>query len=207
MGPGLVAGAISGLLLAGVSSAGIVAERLSRGDARVVLGADAVAAAVAVIVLATTFRPFITTERDDDGAPRRSPARVIGAQAVGALAGVALVHLALRATSLRTCGWLCEEPRQIVNDLAAAFGALALVWGCARKPIGELASLGAVAIAAAYAITSSRWHLDAWRADVLHGAFRSISVQIAVLAQIACTAVGVAVFHRLRTSPPSFHAR
>ncbi|MFT3764090.1 MAG: hypothetical protein QM820_00975 [Minicystis sp.] len=197
--PGLVCGALGGLLLALISSAGILAERVAQGDARVVVLADAAAAATAVIVLATTFRSFITPRADGgSGVPVTGPSRVIGAQALGAVLGVGLVHLALRGSSLRACGWLCEEPRQIVDDLAAVFGALALVWGSARRPVGPFASLAAVAIAALYALTSPRWHLDAWRAEILQGSFRSISVQIAVLVQLACTAVGVGIFRRLR---------
>lgn len=201
--PGLACGTLSGLLLAVISSAGILAERMAQGDARVVMIADAAAAVAAVAVLATTFRRFVARRSvADHGLVPSSPARVMGAQAVGALLGVAIVHLVLRGSSLVACGWLCEQPRQLVNDLAAVFGALALVWGCARRPVGAFASLAAVAIAALYAFTSPRWHLDAWGADILHGSFRSISVQIAVLAQLACTAVGTAVFYRLRVSEP-----
>lgn len=197
---GLLSGLLSGLLLAVICSAGILAERLAKGDARIVVLADAAAAATAVVILATIFRRFVTppSSAHERAAPP-SPTRLIGAQAVGALLGVALVHVALRRSSLGACGWLCEQPGQLVNDLVGVFGALALVWGCARRPIGALASLGAITIAAAYAYTSSRWHIDPWRSDVLQGSFRSISVQIAVLGQLACTAVGTAVFFRLRT--------
>src|SRR6185369_2292390 len=134
------------------------------------------------------FRPLITplSDADSDLPARlvRWPSRVMGAQALGALLGVAIVHLALRGSSLRACGWLCEEPRQLVNDLAAVFGALALVWGCVRRPFGPLATLAAVVIAMLYAITSQQWHLDGWSAEALHGSFSAISVQLAVLAQI-----------------------
>lgn len=207
MRPGIACGVLSGLLVAVISSAGILAERVARGDARVVMAATATAAVAAVLVLATTFRPFLTppSEADDvpTARPARWPSRVMGAQALGALLGVAIVHLALRGSSLRACGWLCEQPRQLVNDLAAVFGALALVWGCVRRPVGPFASFAGVAIAALYALTSPQWHLDGWSAEALHGAFSSISVQMAVLAQIACTAVGVGLFHRLRVSRPS----
>ncbi len=202
VGPGLVCGALGGLLLAIISSAGILAERVERGDARVVALATAAAAATGVLLLATTFRRSLAPLHGAEEAPAASPAtpsRVIGAQALGAILGVVAVHLLLCGSPLRSCGWLCEGPRQLVNDFAAVFGALGLVWGCVRQPVGPFASLAAIALAALYALTSPRWHVDAWTVE---GSLRSISVQIAVMSQIACTAVGVAVFHRLRGSDP-----
>ena len=69
----------------------------------------------------------------------------------------------------------------------------------AWQPVGALASLLAVAITVAYALTAPRWHLDARGDAGWHGAARPISVQLAVLVQLACTAVGVGAFHRLST--------
>jgi len=199
--PGLACGALSGLLLAIISSAGILAERVERGDARVVGLATAAAAATGVLVLAMTLRRSLAPAHGPEEAPPTAspagPSPVIAAQAVGALLGVVAVHLALRGSSLLSCGWLFEGPRQLVNDFAAVFGALGLVWGCLRRPLGSFASVAAIALVALYALTSTRWHLDAWSAE---GSLSSISVQFAVLAQLASTAVGVAVFHRLRVS-------
>jgi hypothetical protein len=194
--------ALGGMLLAVVSSAGILAERVAKGDAPVAIMATIATAGTTVLVVAATFRTLVAAppvEAAAGRAPHRGwPSCVIPSQALAALLGVVLVHVAVRLSDLRACAWLCEEPRQLVNDLAAAFGALGLVWGCARRPVGALASLGAVAICAAYSLTAPRWHLDPWGVSLPRGSFGPISVQRAVLMQLACTAVGVSVLYRLR---------
>jgi hypothetical protein len=193
------AGAVAGLVLGTISSAAILADRIARGDAWVVMTTHAVAAASAVVVLALTSRSSFASLRMGVGARANAPWRALGAvsaQAAGAILGVVLVHLALRSSALRSCLWLCERPPQLVNDLAATFGALALLWTCAQQPIGGLSSLLAVGIAAVYAFTASRWHLDAWGGALFRGSHRSIPVQLAVLVQLASTAVGVSVFYR-----------
>jgi hypothetical protein len=188
------------MALGTISSAAILADRIARGDAWVVTATHAVAAAFVVAVLAVTGRSSFAALRADMGARADASRRPLGAvsvQAAGAVLGVVLVHLVLQHSALRSCQWLCERPPQLVNDLAATFGALALLWTCARQPIGGLSSLLAVGIAGVYALTASRWHLDAWGDALLRGSHRAISVQIAVLVQLVSTAVGVSVFYRL----------
>jgi hypothetical protein len=207
----LAAGALAGLILGTISSAAILADRIARGDSWVVMTTDAVVAASAVVVLAITFRWSFESFRPDAGASAQAPGRLLGAisaHAAGAVLGVLLVHLALHSSPLRACQWLCERPPQLVNDFVAAFGAIALIWTCARQPVGALSSLLVVGIAVIYSFTSSRWHLDAWGDALLRGSQRSISVQTAVLVQLAATAVGVSVFFRLSvTKEGSLDAR
>jgi len=185
----VAAGAVVGLVLGIISSAAILADRIARGDAWVVMAAHVIAAASAIVVLAVTGRPSFADES-------RRPLGAVSAQAAGAVLGVMLVHLVLQTSPLHSCQWLCERPPQLVNDLAATFGALALLWTCAQQPIGGLSSLLAVGIAVVYAFTASRWHLDAWGDALFRGSHRSIPVQLAVLVQLASTAVGVSVFYR-----------
>jgi hypothetical protein len=189
------------MLVGVVTSAGIVAERVAKGDAPVAVAAIIAAAGATVFLVAATFRKLVDAPPVADASRARGggwPSRAIPSQALAALLGVVLVHVSLRLSDLGAYAWLCERPRQLVNDLAAAFGALALVWGCARQPVGPLASVGAVAICAVYSLTAPRWHLDAWGVELARGSWSSISVQSAVLMQLACSAVGVSVFYRLR---------
>lgn len=207
---GLASGLLTGLLLSTVTSSAILVDRLTRGEPWVVLVTDAVTASVAVLVLATTCRwffdaPFSSStgasgEARVRAALRARLVRVMLAQAVGAVLGVLAVHLALRGSPFGAYAWLSERPPQLVNDFASAFGALALLWACAWQPVGALSSLIAVAISALYAFTAPRWHLDAWGEALRHGAHAPISVQLAVLVQLACTAVGVSAFHRRSAS-------
>lgn len=202
----LAAGALVGLLVGTTSSAAILATRVVRGESWVVLATDALVAAFAVLVLAlTSRRPFDPLRCGTEG---RAPvpgqlSGALSAQAAGAVLGILLVHLALRLSPLRACSWLCERPPQLVNDLVASFGALALLWTCARQPVAALSSVLAVGIAALYSLTSSRWHLDAWGGTFALGGRGAISVQLAVLVQLAATAVGVSVFHRLSATSPA----
>src|SRR4051812_47806019 len=112
-------GMLAGLLLAVITSAGLLAQRLSPGDLRVATAADALSAVVAIGVLALTFRPFLRA-----GTTAATP--IIGGHAIGGLLGVASVHLALRVLPGGPHPWLSERPAQLVNDLVAVFGALAL---------------------------------------------------------------------------------
>lgn len=194
-------GALAGLLLALIISATIVGERLFPGDLRVVITANVIAAAAAMLVLLFTFRPFLTWFAADRRAMGRSIQRrrvvaTIAAHSAGALVGVALIHLALRGTALPARPWLSERPPQLVNDLVAVFGALLLVWSSARRPFGALFGLGALAIALAYAITSHRWHLDALPPATIAASLRSSSVQLGVLGQLVCVALGTSIFRR-----------
>jgi hypothetical protein len=210
-----IVGMIAGIVFAAVTSSCILAERLARGDSRVALWASATVASAAMIVLALTLRPFRTrfgAERSIAGVAlhRVRAVSAILAQSLGALLGVMLVHFVLRACLLEGRPWLCERSPQLVNDLVATFGALLLVWGAAHRPLGALASIAAVGIAVAYAVTSSHWHLDAPVLPAVRsllGASRgvSVSVQSSVLAQLACIAVGVGAF-RLRPSEGARHA-
>ena len=198
----LGAGFVAGLALATISSSAIVADRIARGRSWVVMATDAVAAATTVLVLAIACRRFFEAPgpgRVPVARPagvRRGPFGEVSAQAAGAALGVLLVHLALRSSPLRACAWLCERPPQLVNDFVAVSGALALLWTCARERAGALSSLVAVGISVAYSLTSPRWHLDAW-SDAARGGAHPISVQIAVLIQLAGTAVGGAALRRL----------
>ncbi len=184
----LVVGVLAGLAFAVISSAGIAAERLSRGSAEVTAAATAIASSAAVVVLAIALRPFWRKEWGGD--PELPAFATLASQALGAGLGVLVVHTLLRAGPFQGCVWLCERPAQLVNDFAAVFGALALVWGGTRRGLGLAANLVAFGIAVAYAWTGSRWHLDNW------GTGSRLPVQMAVLVQLAATAIGVEVFCR-----------
>ncbi len=125
---------------------------------------------------------------------------MILAQSLGAALGVLAVHLVLRGSALPARPWLSERPPQLVNDLVAVFGALTLIWSCARRPFGVLAGVAALALALGYALTSSRWHLDAPPPSSVRDlatSLRSVSIQLGVLGQLACTAIATTTFRRL----------
>jgi hypothetical protein len=201
----LVIGLIAGLVFALIVSSGILIERLAPGNIGIVTMANVIAATAALLVLAFTFRPFLTrfeaTAHDRRGSlQRRRALAMIVAQSLGAALGVLCVHLILRSAALPARPWLSERPPQFVNDVVAVFGALTLIWSCARRPFGALSGLLALGLALGYALTSSRWHLDApppASARALGVSLRTVSIQLAVLGQLACTAIATTTFRRL----------
>src|SRR4051812_6470927 len=113
--PSLVSSALTGLILATITSSAILADRLTRGDSRVVMVTDAVAAAAAILVLATRCRWFFDARPAEASARataalRRQLVPRVLAQAAGALLGILLVHLALRCSPLGASAWLSERP-------------------------------------------------------------------------------------------------
>lgn len=201
----LAVGLSAGLVFAVIVSSGILVERLAPGNLWVVTLANVIGATASLLVLAFTFRPFLTRFESLTPGPaaallRRRALAMILAQSLGAALGVLAVHLVLRSSALPARPWLSERPPQLVNDLVAVFGALALIWSCARRPFGVLAGLAALAIALGYALTSSRWHLDAPPPSSVRDlatSLRSVSIQLGVLGQLACTAIATTTFRRL----------
>jgi hypothetical protein len=186
---------VQGFALACATSGAIVADRLSCGAFRVV-GPSTVLAAACTISLLSLTRRRVTPAAPPLGAA--GPWRSRGlAQMAGAVLGVSLVHAALRAAPFAGAAWLCERPPQFVNDFVAAFGALAVMWTCADQPVGGAASLLALAVTACYSFTAPRWHLDPWACPLTRGLDSCVSVQLAVLVQLAATAVGARVLREV----------
>jgi hypothetical protein len=201
----LAVGLFAGLVFAVIVSSGILVERLAPGNLWIVTLANVIGATASLLVLAFTFRPFLTRFESLPPGPaaallRRRALAMIVAQSLGAALGVLAVHLVLRSSALPARPWLSERPPQLVNDIVAVFGALALIWSCARRPFGVLAGLAALALALGYALTSSRWHLDAPPPSSVRDlatSLRSVSIQLGVLGQLACTAIATTTFRRL----------
>lgn len=171
----LVTPLLSGFVLAVAVSGGIVGERVSEGSLPVALAANALVTLVSVVVLLLTARA--------QGMPVMT---YLGAQGFGALLGIFLVHQALRGTGL-ALPWLSERPAQLVNDLVATFGVLALITGMARG--ADLrALLVCLLVLTVYRATSSMWHLDA----APHGFV--FTVQQLVVAQVAAVALAMVAY-------------
>lgn len=175
--PGSVLWALgTGLLVAGVTSGGIIGERLSEGSVFVGVSAN---------VVATFAALFLSLY----AAHRRAPCSpvLVAAQAMGAFVGIVLVHLAFARFALGELPWLSERPAQWVNDLVAAFGLLVLVAALSNRVDWRGLAIGA-ALVLLYRQTAEHWHLD----HPPHG-FEA-TVQQLVVAQFASIAVALLVF-------------
>ena len=173
----------SGLVLALVTSGGLVGERISEGAPWVAAAVNALVTVVSVLVLAITLQHL--------GARMGAAARM--AQVGGAMVGVALVHVLVRERVFFDVPWLSERPTQLVNDATAAGATLVLIWACARELDVRVFGV-ALALVTLYRVTAFRWHLD----QAPHG-FQN-TVQQLVVMQFAAVALGLLIFTQVRRS-------
>jgi hypothetical protein len=165
-----------GLLLALVTSGGLLGERLSVGSLRVTLAINALVTCVAILVLVLTEK-----HAGAHGAAGFLPL------ALGAALGIALVHLALRAGIVDGAPWMSERPAQFVNDAVLVAALLGVVCASLRdfQP-GVL--VAALFLLTAYRMTAALWHLDV----APHGF--TIPVQDSVVADVVAAAFALPVY-------------
>lgn len=150
-------------LVAAVVGSGIMAERLSDGNAAMALLANSFASAAALVALIFAFAPIsgahlnpvVTLASVLEGGTRRSevPARM-AAQFAGGLAGVALAHLMF---DLGVVSWYARPrsgPAQVLSEFVAAFGLIGVIHATGRRP-HVVPLVVAAYIAAAYWFTAS----------------------------------------------------
>jgi hypothetical protein len=168
----IVVGFTAGFTLALVACAGLLAERVSRGNVKVAVVAH-VLLTVAVLAIAHT----------QGRVPR------VAAQFVGAALGIVIAHSLVRASSLAALPWLSERPGQLVNDAVAVFAPLAVVWGSSRRPPNTVGLVATLLLVTAYRASAAMWHLD--------GVSFSYSVQDLVTGEFAGSAIGITTFRLL----------
>jgi hypothetical protein len=176
-----------GLLLGLTASGGIAGERVTRGMLSVGMIASVSATLAALVAAVVTTRYTLRACAASGGDDGLQPFALVVLQGLGAVAGIALVHLVLRREAMAALPWLSERPPQFVNDIVAVFGLLALVWACARGLDPRLLVL-ALAGVTLYRLTSSMWHVD-HAADGF-----AFTVQELVVAQLVAVAIGLGVF-------------
>jgi glycerol uptake facilitator-like aquaporin len=165
LGRRLVAEALgSAYLLAAVVGSGIMAERLSGGNAGVALLANAVAtgAALAALILALApisgahFNPAVTLAGAWGGVvPWRETSGYVAAQLVGAVSGVVVAHAMFSAPLFLASRHARAGGAQVLSEFVATFGLLAVIRGCGRAQPPVVAAAVAAYITAAYWFTSS----------------------------------------------------
>ncbi len=151
------------LLLSTVVGSGIMAERLAAGNMAIALLANTIATGAGLVALILAFGPIsgahfnpVVTLMDawQGGLPWRDVPGYVGAQFVGATGGVMLAHIMFdqpfaASTKVRA------GTGQIVSEVVATFGLLAVIWACARRrPTAAPFAVGAY-IVAAYWFTAS----------------------------------------------------
>jgi glycerol uptake facilitator-like aquaporin len=152
------------LLLAGVVGSGIMGERLAGGNVAIALLANSLATGALLVVLILVFAPVsgahfnpaVTLVSASSGATRwREAPAYVAAQALGAIAGVALAHAMFHEPVFVWSRHVRAGAGQVVSEVVASFGLLLAILGCARNaPRAVPVAVGAY-IASAYWFTAS----------------------------------------------------
>jgi hypothetical protein len=186
----------SGLILALLVSAGLIAERLCAGSFDSALLINVLVLCASVIVMTLTSRPralrfvALTDGGRVDGVVRTRLTLQLLPQAVGALGGIVLAHAALRHSGASALAWMCECPPQLVNDAVAVLGVFAAIWAFATRRVGIALLVTLFALLLCYGVTQTRWHVD-------HAPFAfETTIQELVVGQVLAVATGLFAFRR-----------
>jgi len=152
------------LLLAAVVGSGIMAERLAGGNVAVALLANTMATGAALVALILTFGPIsgahfnpavTLADASQGGLPWDEVPLYLGAQVIGAFAGVAAAHVMFEVPVFFASRHARSGPAQAFSEFVATFGLLAVIWGCARLRSSAVPFAVASYITAAYWFTAS----------------------------------------------------
>jgi glycerol uptake facilitator-like aquaporin len=199
------------LLLATVVGSGIMAERLAGGNVAVALLANTLATGAVLVALISTFgsisgahfNPAVTlADASQGGLPWTDVPAYLGAQVLGAFAGVAAAHTMFEAPLFFASRHARSGGAQMFSEFVATFGLLAVIWGCARLRAGAVPFAVAAYITAAYWFTASTSFANpavtfARAASDTFAGIRPADVPGFVLAQLLGAAAATALFRWL----------
>lgn len=151
-------------LLAAVVGSGIMGERLAAGNIAVALLANTLATGAALVALILTFGPIsgahfnpavTLADASEGGLAWRQVSGYIGAQIIGAVAGVWTAHAMFGEPILMLSTHARHGLAQMFSEFIATFGLLAVIWGCSRRRPAATPFAVAAYITAAYWFTAS----------------------------------------------------
>jgi glycerol uptake facilitator-like aquaporin len=153
------------LLLAVVVGSGIMGDTLAGGNVAIALLANTIATGAGLVALILTFgpisgahfNPVVTlAEASQGGLPWRDVPAYLIAQVTGAFGGVALAHVMFNHASLFAASKHARGTTgEIVSEVVATFGLLAVIWGVARQRKDAVPYAVGAYITAAYWFTAS----------------------------------------------------
>jgi glycerol uptake facilitator-like aquaporin len=152
------------LLLAAVVGSGIMGERLAGGNIAIALLANTLATGAMLVALILTFGPIsgahlnpaVTLADAWQGGFAWSEVPVyIGAQVLGAFAGVAVAHLMFGEPLFSAAHHVRSGNAQLFSEFVATFGLLSVIWGCVRTRASVVPFAVGAYIMGAYWFTSS----------------------------------------------------
>ncbi|MGH7437164.1 MAG: MIP/aquaporin family protein [Polyangiaceae bacterium] len=152
------------LLLATVVGSGIMGEALAGGNIALALLANTVATGAGLVALILTFGPIsgahfnpavTLADASQGGLPWREVPVYVGAQVLGAFAGVAVAHAMFGKSLFCASTHDRSGVAQMLSEFVATFGLLAVIWGCARRRSEAVPFAVGAYITSAYWFTSS----------------------------------------------------
>src|SRR5438270_4336491 len=129
-------------LVAAVVGSGIMAERLSAGNAALALLANTIATGAALVALILTFGPIsgahfnpavTIADASQGGLPWREVPFYVAAQVGGAIIGVAVANVMFSLPLLFASHHQRAGIAQIFSEFVASFGLLSVIRGCVRS--------------------------------------------------------------------------
>jgi glycerol uptake facilitator-like aquaporin len=205
------------MLLATVVGSGIMGERLSGGNVAVALLANTIATGAALVALILTFGPIsgahfnpavTLCDASQGGLAWRDVPAYLGAQIVGAFAGVAAANVMFELPAFFASQKVRQGPAQLFSEFVATFGLLAVIWGCVRLRQKAVVPFAVAAyITAAYWFTSSTSFANpavtlARSASDTFAGIRPVDVPGFVIAQFLGAAAATLLFRWLVPSLP-----
>jgi glycerol uptake facilitator-like aquaporin len=152
------------LLLATVVGSGIMGEKLAGGNVAIALLANALATGAGLVALILTFGPIsgahlnpVVTLADASqrGLPWRDVPAYLIAQCAGAFVGVGIADVMFGKPVFFASAHERSGAAQLLSEVIATFGLLAVIWGCSRRRPGAVPFAVGAYITAAYWFTSS----------------------------------------------------
>lgn len=184
----------TGLVLALFSSGSIALYRtLGLGSARFAFASSMILVGISTLALGIGLRSRSTTFVLNEQRAQVRPAVILLPQLVGGVLGIAVVHLLLRGIS--SAPWLCETPRQFVNDAAAMLGIVSVLHACGTRSLKFVPLAIGLATLTMYSATGMLWHVDQ-----PPRAFE-VGVQELVLTQVTSVSVALIFFRLAMTTP------
>jgi glycerol uptake facilitator-like aquaporin len=204
------------LLLATVVGSGIMAERLSAGNVGLALLANALATGGGLVALIFTFGPIsgahlnpavTLADASQGGIAWREVPGYLVAQLGGAFAGVALAHGMFGEPLFAPSRHVRAGPAQLLSEVVATFGLLAVIWGCSRRRSKAVPFAVAAYIVAAYWFTGSTSFANpavtlARSATDTFAGIRPADAPGFVIAQLVGAALATALFRWLTPALP-----
>lgn len=151
-------------LLAAVVGSGIMGERLAGGNVAIALLANTLATGAMLVTLILTFGPIsgahfnpavTLADASQGGLAWSEVPGYVGAQFVGAFAGVAAAHLMFGEAVFSASRHVRAGGAQLFSEFVATFGLLCVIWGCARLRSSAVPFAVGAYITGAYWFTAS----------------------------------------------------